>query len=51
MKYNKRQEKLQKRIEAWESMPARYMITPTTKERNRNPNGTNVFRRPGSQKK
>ena len=50
MKYNKRQEKLQKRIEAWDSIKAYKMVSPYIKESNRS-NGTNTFRRPGSQKK
>lgn len=50
MKHSKRMVKLQKRIQAWEDIPDRKMITPVTKEHNRS-TGTNVYRKPGSQKK
>lgn len=51
MKYNKRQEKLLRRQAAWDAIPEQKMLNPTTKERNRSPMGTNIFHKPGSQKK
>lgn len=50
VKYSKHQEKLLRRQAAWDSIKESRMITPNIKVANRS-QGTNIYRKPGSQKK